>query len=203
MIAYIEGTIFLLESDYLIIQTEAGVGYQVFVPNPLLVQATKNQKAQYHIHTHVREGEMTLYGFESLEEKKIFEMLIKTSGVGPKLGIVILSTLRPPQLLESIHSQNISQLNAVPGIGKKTASKICLDMTDLLKKNPIPGQEFIKPQLTSEKVFHSPTDDLLSALTNMGFSDRDVLSILGQVQAEENSFEEQIKKALSLLTSSH
>ncbi|MBF0287459.1 MAG: Holliday junction branch migration protein RuvA [SAR324 cluster bacterium] len=203
MIAHIEGTVFLAEPDYLVIKTDAGVGYQIFVPQPLLIQATKNKAVQFHIHTHVREGEITLYGFETLEEKKIFEMLIKTTGVGPKLAIVTLSNLRPPQLLESIYNQNISQLNAVPGIGKKTASKICLDMADLLKKHPITGLEFTKTQLVSEKVFHSPADELLSALTNMGFSDKDVLSILGQVQAEENSFEGQIKKALSLLTSLH
>ncbi|MBF0276255.1 MAG: Holliday junction branch migration protein RuvA [SAR324 cluster bacterium] len=201
MIAYLEGTVFLTEADYLVIKTATGVGYQVFLPKPLLLQAVVNESVHYHIQTYVRDGEGTLYGFASLEEKKLFEMLIKTSGVGPKLGIMILSILRPPQLIQAIHQQNIPQLNSIPGIGKKTASKLFLDMTDQLKKHPIAGQEWEKDPKIPNQSSASETDELLSALTNMGFSEKDVLSILGQIHADGQSFEEQIKKALALLTS--
>ncbi len=201
MIAYLEGIVLLTEPGSLVLKTSAGVGYQVFLPEPLLLAAVKNEAGHYYIHTYVREGESTLYGFASLEEKKLFEMLIKTSGVGPKLGVMVLSILRPPQLIQAIQNQNIPQLNAIPGIGKKTASKLYLDMTDQLKKHPIVGLEWRESQQVSANIPASEVDELLSALTNMGFSEKDVLSILGQAQAEGKSFEEQIKKALALLSS--
>lgn len=201
MIAYLEGTILCKEADSLVLQTAFGVGYQVFMPQSLLEEATPSATMSCHIHTYVREGESTLYGFASLEEKKLFEMLIKTSGVGPKLAIVILSTLRPKRLIEAIHHQNIAQLNAVPGIGKKTASKLCLDMTDQLQKHPLVGFDWQGTPNDSENRKTSRADDLFSALTNMGFSEKDVLSVLGQMPTETLSFEEQIKKALAQLTS--
>lgn len=203
MIAYLEGTVLFTESDYLVLKTTEGVGYQVFMPQPLLQEAVKNEAMHFHIHTYVREGESTLYGFASLEEKKLFEMLIKTSGVGPKLAVTVLSILRPARLIQAIQTQNIPQLNAIPGIGKKTASKLYLDMTDQLKRHPIVGLEWQEPQQITTPMPASKADELLSALTNMGFSEKDVLSILGQVQTEGQSFEEQVKKALALLTSFH
>ena len=201
MIAFLEGTIRAIEADYLVLQTSAGVGYQLFLPQILLSQALKNENCQYHVHTYVREGEITLYGFASHEERKLFEMLIKTTGVGPKLAIVILSSLRPPQLIQAVYGQNIAQFNAIPGIGIKTASKLCLDMSDQLQKHPIGGIEWSPSRTETPAAESSPRNALLSALKNMGFSEKDVLSVLGKVEAEEESFEAQFKKALGLLTS--
>lgn len=203
MIAYLEGTILLLEPDFCVVQTTSGVGYQVFAPHSTLVQLVEKETIRFHVHTHVREGEITLYGFLTRSEKQLFEMLIKTTGVGPKLAIVTLSTLSATRLVNAIQQQNVAQLNAVPGIGKKTASKICLDMVDQLKKHPVVGLETASVSMAYNPKAVSETDELLSALTNMGFSEKDVLSILGQAKAESDSFEDQIKKALALLTSSH
>lgn len=202
MIAYLEGTVLFKEEDYCVLQTSSGVGYQVFVPQSLLIQLVEKETIQLHVHTHVREGEITLYGFTTQAEIKLFEMLIKTSGVGPKLGIVTLSTLTPAQLVQAIHDQNVNQLNAVPGIGKKTASKLCLDMADQLKKRPIVDLKITPNPGNSGPKNTSEVSDLLSALTNMGFSEKDVLSVLGQVNSE-SSFEDRLKKALMLLTSPH
>ena len=200
MIAFLEGTVRIIEADYLILQTSAGVGYQVFLPQSLLLEAVKNESCQLHVHTYVREGEITLYGFASLQEKNLFEMLIKTTGVGPKLGIVILSSLRPSQLIQAVFSQNIAQFSAIPGIGKKTASKLCLDMSDQLQKHPVGGMEWSPARTAIPAAASSQGNELLSSLTNMGFSEKDVLSILNKVQADEEAFETQFKKALSLLT---
>ena len=201
MIAYLEGIVHTIETDYLLLQTASGVGYQLFLPQVLLLEAVKNERGQYYVHTHVREGEITLYGFASLEEKKIFEMLIKTSGVGPKLGIVILSALRPAELIQAIFSQNISQFSAVPGIGKKTASKLCLDMSDQLQKHPIGGIDKSPFHTAAPAAASSQGNELFSSLINMGFSEKDVLPVLGKVQADGESFEDQFKKALNLLSS--
>jgi len=201
MIAFLEGTILYIEPDYLVLKTGEGIGYRITMPDPLLKKATVNEPESYHIHTHVREGELTLFGFDSLEERKLFEMLIKTSGIGPKLGVSVLSALRPSQLVKAVQNQNIPQLNAIPGIGKKTASKLFLDMADQLKKHPIIGIKSEDISSTSRKIPSSEGNELFSALTNMGFSDRDGLSILGKVQGKEDSFEAQIKEALALLTS--
>ena len=128
-------------------------------------------------------------------------MLIRTSGVGPKLGIAILSTWRPNELLTIIYNQDIVSLNAVSGVGKKTATKLSLDMSDLLKNHPImdiPASE--ADTTTNEKQINTNFNDLISALKNMGFAEKEIIPILPQVQKEKSILEDQIRLALKMLT---
>lgn len=202
MIAYLEGQILLLESDYIIVKTSSDIGYQVYVPSSLISVESKGNTIELYIHAHMREGEFTLYGFYSHSEKQLFELLIRTSGIGPRLGITILSHFPPQQLIQAVNHQDIHTLNTIPGIGKKTATKLCLDMKDHLKKHPIGGFEMLAGKtIEFAPETHSERDELLSALINMGFTEREVLPILRQIQSEELDFEGQLKKSLSLLTS--
>ena len=201
MITYLEGNILLIESDYLVVKTIGGIGYQVYTPKLMLHSVKVGSPIELYTHTNVREDELSLYGFSSMAEKQLFELLIKTSGVGPKLAIAILSTLTPLQLIKSVTIEDINVLSTVPGVGKKTAIKLCLDMKDSLKKHALMDESAFGAEVGSTPSFIGGMEDLISALVHMGFNEKQVLPILQRVRSEDLSFEEQIKKALKLLTS--
>ena len=198
MIAYLEGELLHLDSNFFILKTVTGVGYQVYVPQPFLVAKNIGNPIAVYIYSHVREDEFTLYGFPSLVEKRLFELLIKTSGVGPKSAIAILSHLSPSQLIDAVYQEDMGALTAIPGIGKKTATKLCLDMRDHLKKYP--NLEALKGTTVVEANLGQTQNELISALTNMGFAEREILGIVRKVR-DEGTFERQLKKALTLLSS--
>ena len=133
MIAFIEGRVLFLGTGMMVVQTHSGVGYEIRVPETLCLKSQSNQEIQLYIHTHVREDELTLYGFSSWEQKELFQMVIKTSGVGPKLGLAVLSQLSIDQLTDAVFQNNTAAFSQVSGIGRKTAAKLCLDLKDQLK----------------------------------------------------------------------
>ena len=155
-----------------------------------------------HIHPNYREDDISLYGFQNLEEKKLFEMLIKTSGVGPKLGLAILSSISPRQLFEAVQQNNTEVFYHVSGIGKKTAAKLCLDMKDQLKKHSFSGFESGIEHGTNTLTdsSSSETDGIFSALKNLGYSEKEILSVMKEHSNSDLPFEDRLKKALSLLT---
>lgn len=198
MIAFLEGTVFARDSESLVLKTSGGVGYRVFVTQGLLVRQANKAELFLHIFTYVREGEITLFGFDSEDERFLFEQLIKTSGVGPKLALAVLSTLSPHKLVEAIEFQDIAQLNAVPGVGKKTAAKLCLDLKDRLSKYPWQSTSPTVPPGESRSPVRA---DLISALSNMGFLEKDVYRVVREVINDSDEFEELFKQALKLLSS--
>ena len=124
MIAYLEGQILRSEANLIVLKTSDGVGYAVHVSQHLAVKASPEEFITLHIYTNVREDDISLYGFQKLEEKELFEMLIKTSGVGPKLGLAVLSVLSPSQLVDAVHQSSTESFSQVPGIGEKTAIQL-------------------------------------------------------------------------------
>ena len=133
MIAFIEGRVLFLGTGMMVVQTQSGVGYEIRVPETICLKSQSNQEIQLYIHTHVREDELTLYGFSSWEQKELFQMVIKTTGVGPKLGLAVLSQLSIDQLTDAVFQNNTAAFSQVSGIGRKTAAKLCLDLKDQLK----------------------------------------------------------------------
>ena len=198
MIAYIEGTVLHTESTHVVIKTASGLGYAVHAPQNLLASCKIGQSLEAHIHTHVREDDLTLFGFRDLQERTLFEMMIKTSGIGPKLALAVLSVMNAPELVGGVQRGDTDQFSKVPGIGKKTAAKLCLDMSDQLKRHPLAGLG--AENTVGHKVQHEPVDldGVLSALKNMGLAEREILPVLNQLNPAD-SFEERFKKALSLL----
>ena len=200
MIAYLEGRVLLSGKGMLVIKTDSGVGYKVHVTQPLLSEYGPSDDIALHTHTHVRDDELTLYGFAVQEEKDWFEMLIKTTGVGPKLGLAILSALPVSQLTDAVLKDNMAAFSQVSGIGRKTAAKLCLDLRDHLKN----GRLSVSVESRSAKLVDSgiPVDEdreLASALKNMGYQEREIRQVLHQPGDREDSFEVRLKKALSLL----
>ena len=106
MIAYLEGHILRSEDNLIVLKTSANVGYAVYVPLQVSVKYSPEEFLSLHIHSNYREDDISLYGFQNLEEKKLFELLIKTSGVGPKLGLAILSAISARQLVDAIQQNN-------------------------------------------------------------------------------------------------
>ena len=184
----------------LVIKTDSGVGYKVHVTQPLLSEYGPSDDIALHTHTHVRDDELTLYGFAVQEEKDWFEMLIKTTGVGPKLGLAILSALPVSQLTDAVLKDNMAAFSQVSGIGRKTAAKLCLDLRDHLKN----GRLSVSVESRSANPVDTgiPVDEdreLASALKNMGYQEREIRQVLHQSGDRENAFEVRLKKALSLL----
>jgi len=202
MISYLEGHVLRSEDNLIVLKTSGGVGYAVYVSKNLSVKVSPEEVLTLHIYTNVREDDLSLYGFLGLEEKELFTMLIKTSGVGPKLGLAVLSVLSPSQLVKAVHQGNAESFSQVPGIGKKTAAKLCLDLKDQLKRYPISGFEN-GLETVSEKgasVASMEVDAVFSALKNLGYSEKEILAVLRESTNSDDSFELRLKKALSLLT---
>ena len=176
-----------------------GVGYLVFVPlSTFYALPELGSEVSLGIHTHMREEALKLFGFYTTDEKRIFEKLITVNKVGPKLALTILSGMPPADLLSTIDSNDIAKLSTIPGIGRKTAERLILEMRDKLdglslelavKKEPLPQNGLF--------------DDALSALVNLGYKKSQAEQTLKKVygeEGEESSIENLIKESLNLLS---
>ncbi len=191
MIAILEGRLLPHQEDSVVILHAAGVGYQVFV-GPQLVAKASSEVGEIRLHTSmvVRETAMTLYGFESLEEKMLFDRMLSVRGVGPRIGMALLSALSVDGLRQAIDQGDTARLASVPGLGKKGSERIYLEL-----------QGKIAPPSKGEKVPFATThnDELASALNNLGFKELDILNALQKVPPNAGSIEERIQAALGVL----
>ena len=165
MIARLEGTLAEKIPGRLIVDVQ-GVGYDVQVPlSTFYVVGDPGARVALRIHTHVREDVIALYGFATALEQGLFERLIAISGIGPKLALAVLSGIEPPDLVRAIKAQDVARLTAIPGVGKKTAERIGLELKDRLPQSLQVAADAAK--------LASPEDqlraDLLSALLNLGY----------------------------------
>jgi Holliday junction DNA helicase RuvA len=165
VIAQLRGAIVEKHPSRLIVEV-GGIGYDVQVPlSTFYVLGEPGTPVTLRIHTHVREDVIALYGFATALEQHLFERLISISGIGPKLALAVLSGIEPAQLVKAIRLQDVARLTAIPGIGKKTAERIGLELKDRLPAAlQAAGQE--PPAATPEDQLR---DDLLSALLNLGY----------------------------------
>ena len=201
MIAFIEGRVLFLGTGMMVVQTQSGVGYEIRVPETICLKSQSNQEIQLYIHTHVREDELTLYGFSSLEQKELFQMVIKTTGVGPKLGLAVLSQLSIDQLTDAVFQNNTAAFSQVSGIGRKTAAKLCLDLKDQLKNREMKASSSsLQTGNELDGILVDQNQELISALKNMGFQEREIRMVLPQAGEKDQPLEERLKKVLSLLT---
>jgi len=162
MIAHLRGKLLVKHPNQVIVET-CGVGYDVTVSVPSFSDLPANgAEVSLHIYTHVREDTIALYGFAKAAEKQLFEKLITVSGIGPKLAITILSGMAADEMAQAIRGNDIARLTHIPGIGKKTAERMVLELRDKL-----PPEGAAAPSTQSQK---SPVEqDVLSALVNLGY----------------------------------
>jgi holliday junction DNA helicase RuvA len=161
MIAHLRGKLLAKHPNQAIVET-GGVGYDVAISVPTFSDLpAQGSEVALHIHTHVREDQIALYGFMRPAEKTLFEKLLTVSGIGPKLAITILSGMAADEMTGAIRGNNVAKLTRIPGIGKKTAERMVLELRDKLPKTETE---------TAAPAMSSPVEeDVLSALVNLGY----------------------------------
>lgn len=167
MIAFLKGNIEEKQSDYVLIDVQ-GVGYKVEASSQTLDQLKEKTDVKLLIHHHITENDQRLFGFYTRGEKELFEKLITVKGVGPKSGLTIVSGLPSSQLVEAITNSDVAALSRVPGIGKKTAERIILELRDKLvpKGSTVESSDFNEPE-------GSLVSEVISALESLGFKKRE------------------------------
>ena len=199
MIAHLSGRLLEKTTQSMIIEN-GGVGYQVLVPlSTFYALPEEGQRVGLHIYTYVREDALLLFGFQSILEKSIFLMLISVSGIGPKLAINILSGIGPEELIEAMARGDSPRLQSIPGVGKKTAERIALELKDKALK--IMGDRPITTQPLASGEDKRVIEDAVSALINLGYPAKSAKTAIDKASAglEEISLERLIKEGLKLL----
>ena len=188
MIARLHGRLESLGSDWAVINV-SGIGFQVHMSTSTLsILGNIGKEVHLYTHLHLREDNVTLYGFLAAEEQHLFETLLTVSGVGPKIALAMLSTMSVAQASTAIASGNIELLTVVPGIGKKTAQRLVLELKDKIGAGLIATPA---GQLLQENT------DVLSALTPLGYSVAEATQAITSLPpASDLSLEEKIKRAL-------
>ena len=161
MIAHLRGRLIAKHPNQAIVEA-AGVGYDVTISVPTFSDLPPTgAEVELHIHTHVREDALALYGFLRRPEKQLFEKLITVSGIGPKLAITILSGMATAEMVGAIRSNDFARLTKIPGVGRKTAERMCVELRDKL-------DGFAEPQ-PAAAARSAIEEDVMSALTNLGY----------------------------------
>jgi Holliday junction DNA helicase RuvA len=200
MIARINGSLIYKSISHVIVEAN-GIGYQIFIPLATFYELPDtNQKVTLHIHTHVRQDDISLFGFGTGEEKSVFELMISVSGIGPKLAMNILSGISAEELVRAVSHGNLERLVAIPGVGKKTAERMILELKDKVVK--LSTYEAIYKADGDIRVYDSIIDDVLSALVNLGYKSqraRDVLDRIIKEYPESLTLDILLKKSLKIL----
>lgn len=198
MIALLTGKIAHKSPDHIILDVN-GVGYRVLIPFSTYYELPEEGVAgvSLHIHTSVREDAIQLYGFRTRLEKSFFQLLISVSGVGPKLARDILSNIQPAVLAQALGQGDINKLSTIPGIGKKTAERLILELKDKVGKldlSSVPAAE------ARNIPAGNALDDVASALMNLGYKEPQVKKALAGLDAGGGAgVEELLKQALKIL----
>lgn len=199
MIAFLEGRLLSKSPEYIIVSAQ-GIGYQVSVPLSSFYELPEIEQAvRLHVYTHVRQDAIQLFGFLTAEEKAIFLLLLGVSGIGPKVALNILSGISSLELSQALLAENSARIQRIPGVGKKTAERIVLELKDKIKKLT-PGP---LPSLVRKSGEESPWEDALSALVNLGYPKAVAEKALEQIknQTEESiSLEDLLRMALKSLS---
>jgi holliday junction DNA helicase RuvA len=174
----------------------SGVGYKVHIPLSTFYKlGHENEPVSLLIHTHVREDALSLFGFLTDHEQLLFERLISVSGVGPRLAVNILSGIDATELLEALRGSDVARLTRVPGVGKKTAERLVLELKDKL---PAPAAPAEAPAAAPR----STKDDLLSALANLGYSRPEAEKGVDRALRDDAGapFEDLLRRTLAILS---
>jgi len=199
MISYIKGKILIKNETSVVIETLSGVGFEVLLSPVLLSSLPKTgEECAFYTYMNVKEDGVSLFGFENQDELEIFKLLITISGIGPKGALGILSALSPNELFSAVALGDVKTLSKSPGIGKKTAERLVLELKDKFSKickEPL--------NLYEAKEFHLPSgnvkDEAAEALLSLGYTQKEAYSAINAVYFDGLDAETIIKRALSAL----
>lgn len=208
MIEFLRGKILESEEEHVLLDVQ-GVGYGLHVPRYAEADQPKpGDDAEYYVSTVVREDSITLYAFRSKSEKRVFDIFEHVSGIGPRTGLDILSTISVNEFITAVLGSRTDILVRVPGIGKKKAERIILDLKDRLKQFSVPEAELPPAPAGSEKKASPPApqgdayEDAVKAMQALGFSaaaaSRNVAAAMRDMESDTPSVEEVVKAALRM-----
>lgn len=197
MIGYLRGTVLKISADYCLLDVH-GVGYRIFTGDLTRSHLRGGEEAELYIYTAVREDAILLYGFHSPEEYDAFQLLISVSGIGPRVALGILSSITVDQLSLAIHGKKTSVLTKLPGIGKKSAERIILELKD---KVTVPENEDVEPSIgteLAEPTEHDAVSEAVAALSSLGYTQAEIHSVIKRA-GKGKDVQEMIKLALKEL----
>ena len=200
MFAYIKGVLESKNENYVVVDVN-GIGYKIFMPNRGISKLPEiGDMVKVHTYYYVREDSISLYGFNTQEELKMFELLISVSGIGTKSALAILSEISPSSFALSVISGDVSSLVKIPGIGNKTAQRMILELKDKFKTE----QAITKNSMENIDIGYSNSNDNISeassALQVLGYTKREVDKVLSNSDFSKLSVEDIIKEALKKLS---
>ena len=204
MLAYIKGSLETKYKNYVVIDV-GGLGYKVFMSESAINSLGEiGEIIKVHTYYRVREDDISIYGFKTQEELRMFELLISVSGVGAKSALVMLSCIEPSEFAIAVISNNVKLLTQVPGIGPKSAQRIILELKDKLKaeQSELDEEKLENQKLNSIKVSEN-IQEATSGLMVLGYIRKDIEKAFKHLDVENLSVEDLIKKGLILLTAKH
>lgn len=196
MFAYIKGSLEEKTNNFVVIDV-SGIGYQIFMSESAIQKIGElGEIVKVYTHYHVREDNISLYGFLSNEELKMFELLLQVSGIGAKSAITMLSNITPSNFVLAVITNDISKLTKIPGIGAKTAQRIILELKDKLKtESAISKTEETRTVIEKSEVL----DEAIAALQILGYNKKEIEKAFEKIDKTNLSVEELIKKGLTVL----
>ena len=199
MIARISGILIQKSVTHCVVDVH-GTGYRIIVPLSTFYELPKeDQPVVLHVHTHVREDAISLYGFHTREEREVFQMMISVSGIGPKLAVNILSGIAAGELVRAVTEEDLKRLTGIPGVGKKTAERMILELKDKAAKL---RRDDVTVCTVAVKTGDQVKEDALSALVNLGYKGsavKDVVDRIMRKAPETPSLDQLLKQALRTL----
>ena len=197
MIAYIKGKLTFIQEETIIVDVH-GIGYEIICPNPFVFQSSLEQELFIHTYHHVREDIQQLYGFKDEDEKYLFTKLISVSGIGPKSAIGILSSVHVPDFIAAVEMEDEKYLTQFPGVGKKTARQIMLDLKGKLTNMVVLEEK--SDTTTPEPSNNVQLLEAKEALQALGYTDREIQFVMPTLQSEGmTETNAVIRRALTLL----
>lgn len=198
MIAFVNGILDMKLNGFVVIDV-GGIGYKVFMSDSAIENIGEiGEKVKVYTHHHVREDDISLYGFLTLEELNMFELLISVSGVGAKSALTILANVEPSSFALAVVSNDTSKLVKLPGVGAKTAARIVLELKDKLK-----NQNLVESQKEVSKknvIIEENTEEAISALQVLGYNRKDIEKVFEKIETDKLTLEDMIKQGLKYLS---
>ena len=191
MIAFLQGTIHSIHQNSIIVLTESGIGYEITLSPISIAKKIIGQTIALHTYLRVTENDLSLFGFDTSEEKTFFELLLTVSGVGPKSAMSILQKGSMQDTKKAIAQGDISYLTSIQGMGKKTAERLVVELQQKIQKHET---------YEKESIMNDQTVDVFEALVAMGYSKEEVKATLGLVQTANKTTEQILKEVLKILS---
>ncbi|WP_367341947.1 Holliday junction branch migration protein RuvA [Limosilactobacillus sp.] len=198
MYEYLTGLVTVVQPNYIVVDVN-GVGYRLLCANPYRYHVDQTKRVRVYVYQAVRDDDISLYGFADSDEKELFIQLLGVSGIGPKSALAILANPDHQGLIDAIADDDVSYLTKFPGIGKKTAGQIVLDLRDSIQKKPTGPLLSLNSQPT--KTDNPALDDALAALKALGYKEREVKKLAKQLmKTDAKTTDDYLRAGLKLIS---